>query len=203
MTKLFATRLALVAMMTMLVSPAISAQQGDETPPPSKPGKPINTGDVLSGELNAMKVRDVKNGKRVATYQITSEPRRLPPPERAVQSRDRPGDLPARHLHRCAGCTAEIVRRQRDLGQGRRDRLRQRRRPDERGRDHEVELDQEAVEDGSSLRRHCEEPLRRSNPDCRCGDSLDCFASLAMTNERGEFYTRTCSNVSKWSRFCK
>ena len=80
MTKLFATRLALVAMMTVLVSPAISAQQGDETPPPSKPGKPINTGDVLSGELNAMKVRDVKNGKRVATYQITSEPRRLPPP---------------------------------------------------------------------------------------------------------------------------
>ncbi|MGY3031848.1 hypothetical protein ACVIIV_001018 [Bradyrhizobium sp. USDA 4354] len=80
MTKLFATRLALVAMMTLLVSPAISAQQGDEAPPPSKPGKPINTGDVLSGELNAMKVRDVKNGKRVATYQITSEPRRLPPP---------------------------------------------------------------------------------------------------------------------------
>ena len=80
MTKLFATRCALVAMMTMLVSPAISAQQGDGVPPPSKPGKPINTGDVLSGELNAMKVRDVKNGKRVATYQITSEPRRLPPP---------------------------------------------------------------------------------------------------------------------------
>ncbi|MCP3372925.1 hypothetical protein [Bradyrhizobium cajani] len=80
MTKRFATRLALVATMTMLMSPAISAQQGDEAPPPSKPGKPINTGDVLSGELNAMKVRDVKNGKRVATYQITSEPRRLPPP---------------------------------------------------------------------------------------------------------------------------
>ena len=80
MTKLFATRWALVAMMTMLVSPAISAQQGDGVPPPSKPGKPINTGDVLSGELNAMKVRDIKNGKRVATYQITSEPRRLPPP---------------------------------------------------------------------------------------------------------------------------
>lgn len=81
MTKLFATRLALVATMAMLVTPAISAQQGDEASPPSKPGKPINTGDVLSGELNAMKVRDVKNGgKRVATYQITSEPRRLPAP---------------------------------------------------------------------------------------------------------------------------
>ncbi|MBH5371962.1 MULTISPECIES: hypothetical protein [Bradyrhizobium] len=80
MTKLFATRFALVATMLMLVTPAISAQQGDEAPPPSKPGKPINNGDVLSGELNAMKVRDAKNGKRVATYQITSEPRRLPPP---------------------------------------------------------------------------------------------------------------------------
>ena len=27
-----------------------------------------------------MQVRDVSNGKRVPTYQITSEPRRLPPP---------------------------------------------------------------------------------------------------------------------------
>jgi hypothetical protein len=80
MTKLFAARLALVATMAMLVTPAISAQQGDEAPPPSKPGKPINNGDVLSGELNAMKVRDAKNGKRVPMYQITSEPRRLPAP---------------------------------------------------------------------------------------------------------------------------
>ena len=80
MTKRFAARLALVATMAMLVTPAIAAQQGDEAPPPSKPGKPINTGDVLSGELNAMKVRDVKNGKRVPMYQITSEPRRLPAP---------------------------------------------------------------------------------------------------------------------------
>lgn len=81
MTKRFAKRLALVAMMTMLVTPAIAAQQGDEAPPAPKPGKPINTGEVLSGELNTMKVRDVKNaGKRIATYQITSEPRRLPAP---------------------------------------------------------------------------------------------------------------------------
>ena len=80
MTKLFATRLALLATMAMLVSPVFAAQQGDEVPPPSKPGRPINNGDVLSGELNAMKVRDVKNGKRVPMYQITSEPRRLPAP---------------------------------------------------------------------------------------------------------------------------
>ena len=81
MTKRFAKRLALVAMMMAVVTPAVSAQQDDGAPPPSKPGKPINNGDVLSGELNAMKVRDVKNaGKRIAMYQITSEPRRLPAP---------------------------------------------------------------------------------------------------------------------------
>ncbi|MDN5000516.1 hypothetical protein ACFQZO_06435 [Bradyrhizobium sp. GCM10027634] len=81
MTKLFATRFALVATMLLLVTPAIAAQQDDEAPPPAKPGKPISAGEVLSGELNAMKIRDVKNaGKRVAMYQITSEPRRLPAP---------------------------------------------------------------------------------------------------------------------------
>ncbi|MCP3474019.1 hypothetical protein NLM33_27270 [Bradyrhizobium sp. CCGUVB1N3] len=80
MTRRFAKRLALVVTMMTLVTPAISAQQDDGAPPPSKPGKPINTGEVLSGELNSMRVRDVKNGKKVATYQITSEPRRLPPP---------------------------------------------------------------------------------------------------------------------------
>ncbi len=48
---------------------------------PLKAGKPINAGDVLSGELNALRVRDPKQqGKRIATYQITTEPRRLPPP---------------------------------------------------------------------------------------------------------------------------
>jgi hypothetical protein len=81
MTKRFATRSALVATMLLLATPAISAQQDDGAPPPSKPGKPISAGEVLSGELNAMKVRDIKNaGKRVAMYQITSAPRRLPPP---------------------------------------------------------------------------------------------------------------------------
>nr|AWM03505.1 hypothetical protein CIT40_28025 [Bradyrhizobium amphicarpaeae] len=32
-----------------------------------------------------------------------------------------------------------------------------------------------------SLHRHCDELLRRSNPDGCRGDSLDCFAPLAMT----------------------
>jgi hypothetical protein len=60
-----------------LAAPAALAQQSEPAP---KPGKPINAGVVLSGELNALRVRDASKGKRVATYQITSEPRRLPPP---------------------------------------------------------------------------------------------------------------------------
>src|SRR5215470_1084667 len=63
--------------MTLAVS-APAAQQAD---PPLKAGKPIKTGDILSGELTMLQVRDVKEGgKRVPTYQITSEPRRLPQP---------------------------------------------------------------------------------------------------------------------------
>ncbi|WOH82299.1 hypothetical protein RX327_03660 [Bradyrhizobium sp. BEA-2-5] len=73
----FGVRLSFALLAATFAAPCAIAQQADA---PQKPGKPINTGDVLSGELNAMKVRDVKNGKRVATYQITSEPRRLPPP---------------------------------------------------------------------------------------------------------------------------
>ncbi len=73
----FAGRLACAALLTSsLVAPAM-AEDGE---PQLKAGKPINAGDVLSGELNAMRVRSGKGGKRVATYEITSEPRRLPPP---------------------------------------------------------------------------------------------------------------------------
>ncbi len=39
----------------------------------------MKVGDVLTGQLNAMRVRGPK-GKRVPTYQLVSEPRRLPPP---------------------------------------------------------------------------------------------------------------------------
>src|SRR5882757_4340066 len=38
----------------------------------------IKNGDTLTGQLNAMHSR--AKGKRVATYQLTSEPHRLPPP---------------------------------------------------------------------------------------------------------------------------
>jgi hypothetical protein len=71
-------RLALATVMVVtFAAPAALAQQAA---PPPKAARLINAGDVLSGELNALRTRDVKKGKRVATYQLTSEPRRLPPP---------------------------------------------------------------------------------------------------------------------------
>jgi len=62
----------------MVVTLAASSAWAQQAEPAPKPGKPINAGDVLSGELNAMK--GSKRSKRPQTYQITSEPRRLPPP---------------------------------------------------------------------------------------------------------------------------
>ncbi|MVT49911.1 hypothetical protein GPL17_05350 [Bradyrhizobium yuanmingense] len=47
-----------------------------------------------------------------------------------------------------------------------------------------------------SPHRHCEEPLRRSNPDCRNGKILDCFAALAMT-ECGAAARATSSAVHR------
>ena len=77
----FAKRLALGAMIatTFAASGALAQQAGPAEPAP-KAGKLIRAGDVLSGELNALKVRGGKKGKRAATYQLTSEPHRLPPP---------------------------------------------------------------------------------------------------------------------------
>jgi hypothetical protein len=54
--------------------------QAQQAEPPAKAGRLINAGDILSGQLNAMRVRGGKKGKRVNTYQLVSEPRRLPPP---------------------------------------------------------------------------------------------------------------------------
>src|SRR5579864_2149120 len=74
----FGSHLTLGALIAAgLAMPAARAQQAEGAP---KAGKLINAGDVLSGELNAVKVRGGKKGKRIATYQLTSEPRRLPPP---------------------------------------------------------------------------------------------------------------------------
>jgi hypothetical protein len=63
--------------MGALAMPAVAAQQADTAP---KAGSLIKPGDILSGELNALRSRGGKQGKRTATYQLTSEPHRLPPP---------------------------------------------------------------------------------------------------------------------------
>ena len=89
----FGKRLALAAVIAAaLAAPAGFSQQvfaqqvlaqQTSTPqaePAPKAGRPISAGEVLSGELNALRLRGAKKGKRVATYQLTSEPRRLPPP---------------------------------------------------------------------------------------------------------------------------
>jgi hypothetical protein len=66
-------------MVAAFAAPAASAQSTPPAEPaPTKPGRLINAGEVLSGELTTIKTRG-KRGK-AATYQITSEPRRLPPP---------------------------------------------------------------------------------------------------------------------------
>ncbi len=79
----FAKRLACASVIAagMTIAPAFAQQAEPAKPaePAPKTAKPINMGDVLSGELTAMRLRG-GGKKRVATYQITSEPRRLPPP---------------------------------------------------------------------------------------------------------------------------
>src|SRR5271163_3122955 len=80
----FGKRWGFAVAMTVLLgapaaSPAVSAPAVEQAEQPApKAAKLINAGDVLSGELNAMKVRAGKKGKRVAMFEITSEPRRLP-----------------------------------------------------------------------------------------------------------------------------
>src|SRR5436309_8049351 len=79
----FGKRLGFAAIMAVaFAAPCAQAQPTQQAEPaPPKAGKPINAGDVLSGELNAMKIRGGKRGsKGAATYQLTSEPRRLPAP---------------------------------------------------------------------------------------------------------------------------
>jgi hypothetical protein len=78
----FGRQLALGVIVTgLLMMPAAWAQQDEPAPAPdNKPGTLIKPGDVLSGELNSLRGRRDQKGKRSATYQITSEPHRLPPP---------------------------------------------------------------------------------------------------------------------------
>ena len=72
----FGKRLAFaLALSTAFAVPHAHAQDAE----PAPKAKPMEIGDVLSGQLNAMRVRG-KNGKRMASYQIASDPRRLPGP---------------------------------------------------------------------------------------------------------------------------
>jgi hypothetical protein len=73
--KQWALGAVIVAALAMPPAPT-PAQQAEPAP---KAGKPINAGDVLFGELNAMRTGS-KKGKHVASYQLTSQPRRLPAP---------------------------------------------------------------------------------------------------------------------------
>jgi hypothetical protein len=74
----FGGHLALAAALAATF--AASAAMAQQAEPAPKAGKLINAGDVLSGELNAIRSRGGKKGKRVNTFQLVSEPRRLPPP---------------------------------------------------------------------------------------------------------------------------
>ena len=74
----FGKRVAWVMAVAATVATSGALAQTDEPAP--KAARLINTGDVLSGELNALRTRGGKKGKHVATYQLTSEPRRLPGP---------------------------------------------------------------------------------------------------------------------------
>ena len=73
----FAKRFVMAGAIVLAGSSAAPAQQ---TEPAAKPGKLMNAGDILSGKLNALRMRGAKRGKRVNTFQLVSEPRRLPLP---------------------------------------------------------------------------------------------------------------------------
>ena len=77
----FGKRSCFAAMVAVtLAAPSAWAQKAEPELAQAKAGKPINAGDVLSGELSAMKVRGGKRGTKINSFQVTSEPRRLPPP---------------------------------------------------------------------------------------------------------------------------
>jgi hypothetical protein len=71
----FGKRLALASILATLAACGAAAQQATGE---LKAGRPINAGEVLSGELTVLKTRAMKPGH--PAYQITSEPRRLPAP---------------------------------------------------------------------------------------------------------------------------
>jgi hypothetical protein len=65
------------ARRALLLAVAAAVMMGSEVSA-AQAQKPLARGDVLSGQLTAMRSR--VDGKRVPTFQLVSEPRRLPPP---------------------------------------------------------------------------------------------------------------------------
>jgi hypothetical protein len=77
----FGRQLALCAVIAGVMVTPVAWAQDEPTPTiDNKPGSLIKAGDVLTGELNSLRGRAGKKGKRTATYELTSQPHRLPPP---------------------------------------------------------------------------------------------------------------------------
>ena len=72
-------RTAVLLIAGMMATMAHAASDAVEAPAKPAAPKDMKLGDVLSGQLNAMRSRDAK-GKRVDVYQVVTEPRRLPAP---------------------------------------------------------------------------------------------------------------------------
>jgi len=108
-------------------------QRRQRSRPNAAEGRKTDQCGCAVGRTHVMRVRDGNNGKRVATYQITSEPRRLAAASGLCNletGRKRSSLSPPATPRRAV----EEFRRQGDFGEGRRDRLRPGRRADERGR---------------------------------------------------------------------
>ncbi len=72
-------RAALLVIAGAMTTVAYAASDAAEAPAKPVAPKDMKLGDVLHGQLNAMRSRDAK-GKRVDVYQVVTEPRRLPAP---------------------------------------------------------------------------------------------------------------------------
>lgn len=72
-------RAAVLSIAGIMTTVAYAASEAQETPAKPVAPKAMHIGDVLTGQLNAMRSRDAK-GKRTNVYQVVSEPRRLPAP---------------------------------------------------------------------------------------------------------------------------
>ena len=80
-TRLFRTEVSCNRIAVGLLGACMAVCVGmtlSSTPARAEAPKALRAGDILSGDLTAM--RSGKRKNRVVTYQLTSAPRRLPPP---------------------------------------------------------------------------------------------------------------------------